>query len=153
MTEPTSDAGEDRRVFRYFDGSAAVYADPMALNRRLIHELGGEQDAVFADSHSPVDGVAYPAVERLLAAARRAFGMAPFDPATGTGPLEKDVRRVLNEFLDFFGEPATPPASTATSPPSTAAASSPSPTPPSAASGSTSTASPGSAPTSTPAPT
>jgi hypothetical protein len=134
---------ETRRVFGpYHDGAAQVYGDPLEIYRALQRALGGqfrqvlkdarttgpadaesdteEQRQRKADARTVADGVAFPAIERLLAAVRVAFRMKPFDPATGQGALERDCHQALDDFLWFLSAEKKNGATSPTSAPPTA---------------------------------
>lgn len=92
----------NRKVFGpYNDGAKDVYADPLRVHRLLVNELKGQHREVLAASRSQSNEIAFPAIERLIAAVRVAFDMTPWDVATGTGATEDDCFNVLDQFLEW----------------------------------------------------
>lgn len=96
---------KQRRIFGpYFNGVDTVYADPIRVYRALQHCLGGKlaEDIEKANAASHEDN--FVARDRLTAAAHFAFGLRPFDPKTGDGMTETEVREVLAAYLRWFSE-------------------------------------------------
>ncbi len=114
-------------VFPYFDGAATVYADPLAIHRQLTRALDGNPNRVLVDvaigkaeereayldeeswelavaQEEATEELRYAATEKLLAAIRQVFQMAPFDRATGQGATEKHCRDALAAFCDYMEE-------------------------------------------------
>lgn len=91
----------ERAIFQYHNGTAAMYADPMALHRKLSHALGGDIAKAVGKTRSEIAPEAYGAMERFLAAVRIVFEMTAFDSATGRGATEGDCLDVYEAFLDF----------------------------------------------------
>jgi hypothetical protein len=129
-------SASDRRVFGpYHDGRGEAYADPLEAHRLLYQQAGGrlgqllddarasgpvdspddseEARALKARNRAEIDARAFGAALVLLAAARKAFQMAPFDRATGQGATEAGCWEVLDSFLVFLDDEKK---STATSP-------------------------------------
>lgn len=116
----------EKRVFKYHDGQAEAFADPLAVRRSLTLATAGRFNDLlrryYADTTPAVEGEteehkqaredANAAVElalcgaaaELVPAVRQAFVMPPFNSADGTGATEDDVDRVLTEFLDWCDE-------------------------------------------------
>ena len=101
----------DRLVFRYQVDDRTVYADPLALRRRLVQATGGEINQLLREAADPPPGGAYDpsqelaclaARERLAAAILAAFDLPPFDPATGGGTTEAVALAPLWEFTDWL---------------------------------------------------
>lgn len=94
----------DRRIFGpYWDGRANVYADPIAVRRKLSACLGGDLPGVVRAMRSANPVESLPALERLCAAVCAAFGLgSPFDPATGAGVVEAEWRPVLEQFIAWL---------------------------------------------------
>jgi hypothetical protein len=137
---------EQRNIFAYNDGCREVFGDPVAIDRRLTQALGCSPHLVLTDAKATLPGttelngpVAFPAIERLMAATRQAFEMAPFDKATGMGAREEDCLAALNAFCSYMQvkKKNTAPSRTSSAP--SAATRSPSPTKPTSASTATST--------------
>lgn len=94
---------DERRIFPYWNGEAAVCGDPLAVRRRLTLALqGGGVNALLQEANGADELAAAAATGRLVDAVRQAFEMAPFDPATGRGATEEDCRRALRSFSDFL---------------------------------------------------
>jgi len=100
MEQVFSDA--ERRVFRYFNGAAEAYGDPVRVYRRLLTALGGDLDVVLEHTRHPSVEVSGPALERLADAARFAFDLAPFDPATGAGATEPDCLAAVESWAAWM---------------------------------------------------
>ena len=110
----------------FWNGSANVYADPLEVHRLLEkatksrvnllcrnaqhkgpEDAEGDDDETLENkalARAMSDAIAFPAIEELLAATREAFGLTPFDPATGTGATTRDCWAVLNAYFDFNAE-------------------------------------------------
>ena len=82
-------------VFRFFDGEKPRYGDPLKIHRELYMALGSP-DEVFAAYESDDPAAWMPAAGRIAEAARLAFPMAPFDPATGKGATEQHCRDAVD---------------------------------------------------------
>lgn len=87
-------------------GSIPVRADPLAVRRRLHAAVGGGLRTLVRESR---DRNVHPmarsaAAEQLAAAARDAFGLEAFDPATGGGALESECLGVLRRFFAWEAE-------------------------------------------------
>lgn len=111
----------ERRVYGpYFNGAQAVFGDPFKINRTLIHLLNGEPNQVIADYNSKEPCPAkFEATDKLLKAGVEAFGLIPFDAATGQGSLESDVIKVVTDFMKWCSKKNETPAPMPTSlPPS-----------------------------------
>lgn len=85
----------DRNIFRYNDGEQDRYGDPLALESNLIEALGdltlllqkiNAMRAAQADPLALIEGVQARRV--LIGGVRAAFGLKPFDPATGRGATD-----------------------------------------------------------------
>jgi len=109
----------DRNIFQYHDGSALVWGDPLALQRRLYLALH-DPDQVFADAASPDAAVRLPALGLLVEATRSAFAMQPFDPTTGQGATEEHCRLALEALWECLAKKKPTAASSPTSPAPTA---------------------------------
>jgi hypothetical protein len=116
---------QEKRVYgpyRYGDGDKTLYADPLAVNRKVKALLGGDVEQVVRDYNSGEDVLVERAAARFLGAVVEAFGLKPFDPKTGTGLVEAHVVQVWNHFQDWLAQKKTSGPDTATSfPPSPAA--------------------------------
>ncbi len=112
----------ERKIFPYrlSECGAEVFGDPLALSRELSILLDGDPNGVIRaargtqerdangkiiagqPSEKPEEVVVrLQAERRLLAAVREAFGMDPFDRATGQGATDEDCRRALNCYLEW----------------------------------------------------
>jgi len=110
----------DRNIFGpFYNGSEMVHADPLRIRRLLVHELGGDLNAVLSQAHAEEEPVRFQARDQLLSAARIAFDMTPFNPATGAGAVEADLWAALTAFLDFIEKKNPSGVSGPTSVPST----------------------------------
>jgi hypothetical protein len=93
---------ENRDIFLYFDGERERFGDPLRIRRRFYNKLDGNPKAVIEQTKSPVTEDRDEAHEKLNEALVYAFDLQPFDPATGEGVLEEDLRRLFKEFFDFL---------------------------------------------------
>ncbi len=105
-------AEEEKKIFSYFDGTAEVWGDPIAIERRLTQLLDGNPNAFITRSTDPNGTMAYEAAERLWAAVRVAFDM-PFTKADG-GATEDQVTAALDKFSDYLEKKNQSGASTPT---------------------------------------
>lgn len=96
-----------KRVFEH----GGKFYDPMRLHRDLAKELGGYPNKVQEASQSEDPGTSIPAVDQLVAAARKAFGLEAFDQATGKGATDEDALMALDEFCAFMQAKKEPPVS------------------------------------------
>jgi hypothetical protein len=124
---------EECLIFHFEAGGVHRAVDPFRVERLLAAALKGEPLAdVLRAARAPVVSLSEPAVERLLAASRLAFGLEPVGP-DGGGVTEKTQLRVLREFLRWRSEVKSrpfagpsPTSAAATGPESSAAPSPPS---------------------------
>lgn len=96
---------EQKKIFRYFDGSAWVFGDPLALKRRLSRALDGDPNRYLA-ALAPESGdeEAFQATEKVIQAVRVAFDMAAFDRNTGGGAKDQHCLDALAAFIDYIHE-------------------------------------------------
>lgn len=143
---------ERRNVFSYYNGKEIIFADPLAVHRRLTRALDGNPNEVLGkvdlgiagppDSYASEEDYAaaleqerlteplrYEATERMVEAVRAAFDMAPFNRLDGAGATEEDCRAALDTFIVFMEGKKKAPVNSPTSSPLTAP---PSPPPSSA---------------------
>lgn len=121
---------DETLVFRFHDGRAYRCVDPWKVERLLARGLKGRPvSAVILDSRQPVDAIATPALDLLLAATCLAFGLTPVGE-DGTGHTERVQVRVLTEFLRWRAEVKKNTAPPASLPPSTGPAPSAAPSVP-----------------------
>lgn len=109
---------KQRRVFLYHNGESEVYGDPLAIQRKLRAYMGGDckkvVDAINSDNAIEVDAAA----DVFHAAVVKAFDIKRvFDPKTGDGFTEADLRKLWDIFQKWLSEKKNPPASGPTSPP------------------------------------
>lgn len=106
----------DRQIFGpvSWDGVNVVYLDPSRVQRRLDQAVGGRIAELLEQWASPEPAVALAAAEQFLGAVRVAFDAAPFDPATGSGATEVQLRQVWDAWLAWNSKKneSTPPCPT-----------------------------------------
>lgn len=105
-------------VFSYFDGEKTVFGDPLRVERELYQSLAVTNrgpDEVFAAYASKDPALWMPAVGLVVEAVRRAFAMAPFDPATGRGATEAHCRDAVEALWDYLDLKKKPTAGSVTS--------------------------------------
>lgn len=130
----------ERAIFEYFNGEQKVFGDPLAIRRRLIHELsqyGDDPDQLISnwragayrkddvpegpereaaeEQYLKLEPVRYAAAEKIYPAVRVAFRMASFDPATGHGALEADCIKALEDYFAWMTEKKTTAGNSVTS--------------------------------------
>lgn len=100
---------EERRIYGpYYDGQGnQVFADPVAVYRRLVAETAGNLDALLSQYNQGDLGVAGVSF-RLANATVAAFELQPFDKATGKGTLQDEALALLGNFLDWRDQKKTP---------------------------------------------
>lgn len=78
-----------------------VHADPMTVNRRLVHSLNGAVNQTLQDTRSLIEETKFEATEKLLKSVVYAFELVPLDRATGLGVTETECIDLLNSFLSW----------------------------------------------------
>jgi hypothetical protein len=109
----------ERLIFKYHDGERDVFADPLRVRRLFAHALDGEPNRYLEriQENAAAEPVAFEAMERVLAATCQAFGLTPFDPATGAGCTEEKILGVLCAFQAWEDQKKTTSATTPVWPP------------------------------------
>ncbi len=122
---------QQRGIFDYSDGVSRKWADPMTINRKIRQvdpDIDGsirEYNRLFFDEHGKplyqmTDGkitgpllkpetepnaavvkLAADAEERIIRAARHAFGMPSINPETGAGVPDQVVLAAMWRFIEF----------------------------------------------------
>lgn len=106
----------DRAIFRYHDGRAWRWADPVVLLRGVEDKLGSDWLTVLKnvegrDQTAPTLSSRHAAVEAAdrrktresaISAADSLFGLTPLDPETGNGLTEQERMAVLAAFLYYI---------------------------------------------------
>lgn len=116
MQATTPAATRRQDIFPYFDGREDRFADPMRANRLLIGALDGDPDGWLKKARAEEMDVASPAMERLVEATVKAFGLTPFDPKTGDGLTEDKVLEVFFGFLAWMQKKSANTGNSPTSP-------------------------------------
>lgn len=99
---------EERKIFRYFDGSEHVYGDPTRIRRRLAEALGRDVNSVLAEVHDRPEQAPRLRGE-LCEAIRYAFEMVAYDRQTGTGATEEHCEQALWAYHEFRNQKKTTP--------------------------------------------
>ena len=100
-----------RNIFRYWNGIAYVWGDPLQIYRRLLVAFGGDMGPTYANAASEDPAISLPALGELADKVRDAFGMVPFDQATGQGATESDCLDALADWSAHLGLKKKPPDS------------------------------------------
>lgn len=108
-------------IYAYYGGPDCPqrYGDPLAIERKLRMLLGGDGSGILEQYHSPMPEISLPAAEKFFAAVAYAFGVPPFDPATGQGFMESDLINLWNGFQEWRKKKQPSTASSPTSAPPT----------------------------------
>lgn len=103
----------ERRVFKYHNGVAEVWGDPLVLERRLRAYMGGNGKQLISDMNSVLDtegkvvadadfSKADAASEVFVEAVAKAFEIPKlFDTKTGEGYTEKNLRDLWDKFQQW----------------------------------------------------
>lgn len=93
---------EERLIYRYWNGSKEVGADPLVLYRAL---MGQSESDIKSDGALMETGDAE-ALGRIVAAARKVFNVEEFHEENGepVGLLESEVLQLLNDFASWTNE-------------------------------------------------
>ncbi|OAI39612.1 hypothetical protein AYO40_01220 [Planctomycetaceae bacterium SCGC AG-212-D15] len=112
--------GKERKVFKYHNGISDVWADPLALNRKIRALMNGDPAKVVANYNSDNQNESDAAAELFFPAIARAFEVAPFDKATGEGFVDEDLLKLWEMFQSWLDEKKKKEESSRTSVPPTA---------------------------------
>lgn len=99
MADPT-----DFRIYKFNNGMKNVCADPLTIQRRLTQLLEGAPDRIAEEARSEDNAIAFPAIEKILAATREVFDLMPLDAETGGGLIEEDVIARWNHFQEWMSK-------------------------------------------------
>lgn len=95
-------SASEMKIFAFNNGTADVFADPLAINRALARLLDGIPDKVVADTRADNLLAAADATEKLTTAVRTAFGLPAFSTTDGSGMTDEMVIAVWNQFQDWL---------------------------------------------------
>lgn len=109
----------DERIFPYTVGSVTLFGDPKKMLRDFELACDGDPKGCFEATKSENVAVSAPAHEKILAAGRKVFGLAPVNPRTGDGVLEDDVMDLLYSFFAWIEKKNRKPEPTPSLPPAT----------------------------------
>ena len=96
--------GETQIFGPYFVNGEPRYADPLMVQEQLWALLDGDANQFLRAARSEDARVRWHAWQRLAQAVPQAFGLPPFDPATGQGTTLRECRLLLDGFLDWCEE-------------------------------------------------
>jgi hypothetical protein len=105
---------QERVIFRYFNGTAEVAADPLMIDLALREAAGGRLNAMlkaYNDTSHTEEEWAGP-MRQLIEVAQKAFTLS-FDPNTGK-PMAYLAWAALSSFLEWQEKNAQPAASSQT---------------------------------------
>lgn len=100
-----------KNIFKYNNGEVDLFADPIAVDRKLRMALGDdfatlkalfEVDGDGKLTSSPLEFMM--ATEKQIAATRQAFGCQPFDPHTGKGATDDVVLELWEQFWNWMAD-------------------------------------------------
>ena len=95
---------QERLVFGPFgrgDGTE-IFADPLAVYRRLVLATEGEHNRLLADTQSTDEQVRLAAEDKLVPAAREALGLVPFNPEDGSGTTDREALTALRAYVEWM---------------------------------------------------
>lgn len=102
---------EDREIYSYHNGVSEVFADPLALKRKLVQAARGDLAGLISRASPPEETLQAEDPDRtldrmnaeteLLAVVRAAFQLSEVNPATGEGCTDSMVWRVWDHFGDY----------------------------------------------------
>lgn len=113
----SSSEPENKRIFKYFNGSEWVYEDPFEIEFRLneAEELEDmdlmakwlsapkDDNGEFSQTATDADYKLYQkACHRLIPIYRKGFALKPFDGSTDEGRKALTSEEVLNLYADFI---------------------------------------------------
>jgi hypothetical protein len=93
---------QERAIFPYHNGQSQVFADPLALQRKLNVLLQGDIGTVVKEAYTATVGDTGGAMQKLLDAIREAFSLSPVDPATGQGITDLMALSIFRQFGEFL---------------------------------------------------
>ncbi len=93
----------ERSIFEYENwDKSKVFVDPAEALRKIKERTLGKFSQSLANINSPDPTVSSEAVDILKDAAIFAFGLKPFDPATGEGWLEYNLIALVSRFNGYL---------------------------------------------------
>jgi hypothetical protein len=91
---------QDRQI--YTDPATGRKYDPLAVKRAITAATNGQFNVLVTAVSGDDPARAADAQDRLIAAARSAFGLKPLDPDTGQGVLDAVAYEALIEFTRWL---------------------------------------------------
>lgn len=90
-------------VFGPYDNGAGqtVHADPFELDLALREALQDDPANVQRQTASADLAISIPAKRKLIAGIRKAFRLAPFDPATGKGATGEHCKAIWAQWAEY----------------------------------------------------
>jgi len=88
----------ERKVFKYHDGEKDVWADPLAMSRKLRALMGGNPEKIVTQYNSDVQMDSDNAAEVFFPAIAEAFQVKRFDRLTGDGFTDEDLLKTWEMF-------------------------------------------------------
>lgn len=107
----------NKDIFQYWNGERAVFGDPLVILRVFTRHCEGDVEGVFKLTQSENPDQSIVASEKVIAAARKAFVMLPFNPEDGTGATDEVVFSELGRFFDWWAKKKSTTANSPTLPP------------------------------------
>jgi len=95
---------KERKIFKYHDGTKDVYADPLAMNRKLRALMAGNPEKVVAAYNGDDDIAADAAAEVFFPAIAEAFQVTRFNRLTGEGFVDEDLLKLWEMFQAWLLE-------------------------------------------------
>ncbi len=113
---------QQREIYGPYDDGTdkPKHGDPLHIRNRLVQLLKGDPEKVLNDALSEIPPVQVGAQLLIADAVRDAFGLVPFDAATGQGADDGYCLALLNDYLGWRAKKKERAEKHPTSPPSTA---------------------------------
>jgi hypothetical protein len=92
----------EREIFEFRDGAGPRRGDPLAIERRMTKALADVDDEALDEQlRSPVPGIVFDGLDKLLPAIRAAFKVAAFEDDEAAGLTAEETLDLWGRFQDW----------------------------------------------------